>query len=295
MRTLRFQTRLPTGQVEQLNIESERVLIGSGAHCEIRLPEAEARVEHVLIELGPAGVFARALNFEPPPMINNVPFTQAPLPPGAMLGITGTQIYIEILEGNQGQPGQPGQQEKKKSPLMLIALLLMIPAGGYLFLGEETAANNGPDNRPQPPELWNPPTNQCARANERAQALGFARERMGLADAKRERRPFHVQDGIAAVPLYEMAAACFRAGADPASGQLAEESAKYLRREMTDDFRMRRVRLDHSLSIDDFASAQREVRILLQFVEGKQGEYVTWLSNLERKLKLKIGELKENK
>ena len=77
MRVLRFQTRLPTGQVEQLSIESERVLIGSGAHCEIRLPLAEARVEHVLVELGPAGVFARALNFEPPPTINNVPFTQA--------------------------------------------------------------------------------------------------------------------------------------------------------------------------------------------------------------------------
>ena len=56
MRVLKFQTRLPTGQIEQLSIESERVLIGSGAHCEIRLPLAEARVEHVLIELGPAGV-----------------------------------------------------------------------------------------------------------------------------------------------------------------------------------------------------------------------------------------------
>ncbi|MBX3225726.1 MAG: hypothetical protein KIT84_30885 [Labilithrix sp.] len=294
MRTLRFQTRLPTGQVEQLNIESERVLIGSGAHCEIRLPQAEARVEHVLIELGPAGVFARALNFEPPPTINNVPFTQAPLPPGAMLGITGTQIYIEVLEG-ANQPGAPGAEEKKKSPVMLIALLLMLPAGGYLFLGGDDVSAEREDNRPQPPELWGPPVNQCARAKDRNEAVGYARERMGLADAKRERRPFHVQDGIAAVPLYEAAAACFRAGADPASGQLAEESAKYLRREMTDDFRMRRVRLDHALSIDDFSSAQREVRILLQFVEGKQGEYVTWLSNLERKLKLKIGELKENK
>lgn len=289
MRTLRFQTRLPSGQIEQLNIESERVLIGSGAHCEIRLPEAEARVEHVLIELGPAGVFARALNFEPPPMINNVPFTQAPLPPGAMLGVGGTQIYIEVLEGPQGQPGAPGAQEKKKSPLMLIALLIMIPAGGYLFLGEEGVVSNSRPERPPPPELWSPPANQCARASDRAQAMSFARERMSLADAKRERRPFHVQDGINAVPLYEMAAACFRAGNDPASGQLAEESAKYLRREMTDDFRTRRVRLDHALSIDDFASAQREVRILLQFVEGKQGDYVTWLSNLERKLKLKIG------
>ena len=292
MRVLKFQTRLPTGQIEQLSIESERVLIGSGAHCEIRLPLAEARVEHVLIELGPAGVFARALSFEPPPTINNVPFTQAPLPPGAMLGVSGTQIYIEIVEG--AQAGGALQQKKKSSPIMLIALLLMLPAAGYLFLGDEEGfAGEAEPERPQPPELWAPPVTQCPQA-DRAAALGFARERMAIADAKRERRPFHVQDGVSAVPTYEMAAACFRAGGDVASGNLADESAKYLRREMTDDFRMRRVRLDHALATEDYVSAQKEVRVLLQFVEGKSGDYVTWLSNLERKLKLKVGEAANN-
>jgi hypothetical protein len=286
MRVLKFQTRLPTGQLEQLSIESERVLIGSGAHCEIRLPLAEARVEHVLIELGPAGVFARALSFEPPPTINNVPFTQAPLPPGAMLGVGGTQIHIEVLES--AAAGGAQQQKKKSSPVMLIALLLMIPAAGYLFFGSDEGFIEPKVTKPQPPELWGPPAGQCPQA-DRAAALGFARERMAIADAKRERRPFHVQDGVSAVPTYETAAACFRAGGDQASGNLADESAKYLRREMTDDFRMRRVRLDHALATEDYVSAQKEVRVLLQFVEGKSGDYVTWLSNLERKLKLKVG------
>jgi hypothetical protein len=286
MRALKFQTRLPTGQIEQLSIESERVLIGSGAHCEIRLPLAEARVEHVLVELGPAGVFARALSFEPPPTINNVPFTQAPLPPGALLGVSGTQIYIEILEG--AAAGAAQQLKKKSNPIILIALLLMLPGAGLLFFGDDEALRGPEPPRPQPPELWLPATGQCPQP-DRAAALGFARERMAIADAKRERRPFHVQDGVSAVPTYEVAAACFRAGGDPTSGNLADESAKYLRREMTDDFRMRRVRLDHALATEDYVSAQKEVRVLLQFVEGKSGEYVTWLSNLERKLKLKVG------
>ncbi len=290
MRVLKFQTRLPTGQVEQLSIESERVLIGSGAHCEIRLPQAEARVEHVLIELGPAGVFARALSFEPPPMINNVPFTQAPLPPGAVLGVTGTQIYIEVVEG--AGAGGTQQKEKKASPLMLVALLLIVPGALYLFFGSDEAAGGAAEQNPQPPELWDAPKTQCPHSGP--QALGFARERMAIADAKRERRPFHVQDGVSAVPAYELAAACFRAGGDPASGNLADESGKYLRREMTDDFRMRRVRLDHALNTEDYVSAQKEVRVLLQFTEGKPGEYVTWLSNLDRKLKLKVGSA-ENK
>ncbi|HVJ94727.1 MAG TPA: hypothetical protein VM580_33300 [Labilithrix sp.] len=287
MRVLKFQTRLPTGQVEQVTIESERVLIGSGAHCEIRLPLAEAGVEHVLVELGPAGVFAHALNFEPAPTINNVPFTQAPLPPGAVLGVSGTQIFIEIAEVAAG--GAQQLQKKKSSPITLIALLLIIPSAAYLFVGsDEGLVPQAPKPAPQPPDLWAAPTAQCPQADQ-ALALGFARERMAIADAKRERRPFHVQDGVSAVPLYEVAAACFRAGGDPASANLADESAKYLRHEMTDDFRMRRVRLEHALATEDYVSAQKEVRVLLQFVEGKSGDYVTWLSNLERKLKLKIG------
>lgn len=289
MRVLKFQTRHATGQIDQLSIESERVLIGSGAHCEIRLPLAEARVEHVLIELGPAGVFARALNFEPPPMINNVPFTQAPLPPGAVLGISGTQILIEIVEGAGAAGGDVLQAKKKSSPITIIAAMIMIPAAGFLLFGPEETGD-GAVVHPNPPELWAAPGGQCPHATDRGQALSFAREKMAIADAKRERRPFHVQDGVSAVPTYETAAACFRAGGDAASGNLAEESSKYLRREMTDDFRMRRVRLDHDLATEDYVSAQKEVRVLLQFVEGKSGEYVTWLSNLERKLKLKIGE-----
>jgi hypothetical protein len=283
MRFLKFQTRLPTGQVEALSVESERVLVGSGAHCEIRLPIDQGRVEHVLVELGPAGVFVRALSFEPPPTMNGVPFTQAPLPPGAVLGISGTQIYIEVAEG---AAGGALQQKKKSSPVMLLALLLMVPAGGYLFLVDD-APGESKSTKPDAPDLWGPPVAACPYHGP--QALGFAREKMAVADAKRERRPFHVQDGVSAVPVYESAGACFRAGGDNPSANLADEAGKYLRREMTEDFRTRRVRLDHALATEDYVSAQKEVWVLLQFVEGKSGDYVTWLSNLDRKIKLKVG------
>ena len=283
MRTLKFQIRQHTGHVDQLSMEAERVLIGSGAHCEIRLPVDQARVEHVLIELGPAGIFARALSFEPPPTINNIPFQQAPLPPGAMLGVGGCQIYVELTDG----VGTAGGPKKKPSPIMYLAVAIIVPLGLYTILGDD-GAEGGPKASPkQAPELWQAPVSSCPYSG--GQALAFAREKMAVADAKRERRPFHVQDGVQAVPTYEAAAVCFRAGGDAPSGNLAEESAKFLRRDITDDFRTRRVRLDHALTIEDYVSAQKEVRVLLQFTEGKSGDYVTWLSNLERKLKLKAG------
>lgn len=284
MRVLSFQIRLPSGQVDQLTVEGERVLVGSGAHCEIRLPVDQARVEHVLLELGPAGAFVRALSFEPPPTINNVPFQQAPLPPGAVLGVGGCQIWVEAREA-----AGPQTKSKKKggtSPITLLAVVLMIPAVFYLFVYEPPAEDETGVTR-TPPELWGPPVAACPYAG--TQALAFAREKMAVADAKRERRPFHVQDGVQAVPTYETAGACFRAGGDAATASLADESARFLRHDMTDDFRARRVRLEHTLKTEDYKAAQKEVRILLQFTEGKTGDYVTWLSDLERKLKLKIG------
>jgi hypothetical protein len=284
MRTLKFQVRLHTGQVDQLSMEAERALVGSGAHCEIRLPVDQARVEHVLIELGPAGIFARALNFDPPPTINNIPFQQAPLPPGAVLGVGGCQILVEVAEGAVGTAAGP---KKKTSPMMYIAMAIIVPVGMYSILADDPNEGAPRASPKQAPELWQGQVTSCPYTG--GQALAFAREKMALADAKRERRPFHVQDGVQAVPTYEAASVCFRAGGDAQSATLAEESAKFLRRDITDDFRTRRVRLDHALAIEDYVSAQKEVRVLLQFCEGKSGDYVTWLSNLERKLKLKVG------
>lgn len=281
MRSLRFQIRDAQGRVDSLVVEGDRALLGSGAHCELRLPVDEARVEHVLIEQGPAGIFARALSFEPSPTINNVPFQQAPLPPGATLGIGNVQILIDTTEG----AGAGGPAKKRGSPLAVVALLIMGPAAAYLILSDDDV--NAPPKPPPrtAPELWEAPITACTFQG--GQALAFARERMAVADAKRERRPFHVQDGVQAVPIYETAAACFRTGGDPGSAGLADDSAKFLRREMNDDFRTRRVRLEHALSVDDTVSAQKEVRVLLQFTENKSGDYVTWLSNLDRRLKLK--------
>jgi len=284
MHVLKFQTRLATGQVEQLTIETERVLIGSGAHCEIRLPLDQARIEHILLEAHPQGLFVRALSFEPPPTINNVPFTQAPLPPGAVLGVTGTQIFVEVAEGGAG--GKGDEKKKGSSKVGLLALMVMIPAA-YMFLFDDGDTEQTKATTKPPPELWAAPVTQCPYNGQ--QATAFARERMAVADAKRERRPFHVQDGVSAVPVYELAGACFRAGGDGMSAKLAEDSAQFLRREMNDDFRTRRVRLEHALNTQDYVSAQKEVRTLLQFVEGKQGEWVTWLQNLDRQLKLKVG------
>ncbi len=287
MRILRFQIQYPTGQQEQINIEHERALIGSGAHCDIRLPLDQAAVEHVLIEVGANGnVFARALSFEPPPTMNGIPFTQAPLPAETLLGVGQVQIYAQAADIAGG--GIQTQQKKAgTSPMTVIAVLMMIPAAGYLFFFDQPT-DTVVTKPPKEPDLWSAPITSCPQPSA-DQALALAREKRQVADAKRERRPFHVQDGVAAVPLYELAAVCFRSGGDVESSNQAYASANALRKELTDDYRTQRVRLEHALSVNDGKSAQRQVKILLAFTEGKPGDYVTWLSNWDRRLKVKLG------
>ena len=284
---LKFQIRYPNGQLEQINIEHERALIGSGAHCDIRLPIDQAAVEHVLVEVGAGGnVFAHALSFEPAPTMNNIPFTQAPLPAETLLGVGQVQIYAQAadLAGGMVQT-----QEKKSgaSPITVIAILLMIPAVAYLFF-VDPPPDDVATKPPKEPDLWGAVVTACPQPGG-DQALALAREKRSVADAKRERRPFHIQDGVAAVPMYELASACFRAGGDIDSSNQANAAANALRRELSDDYRTQRVRLEHAISVQDGKTAQRQVRILLAFTEGKPGDYVTWLSNLDRRLKMKLG------
>jgi hypothetical protein len=283
---LRFQIRHPNGQVEHLNVDGERVLIGSGAHCEIRLPIDQASVEAVLVQRSAGGVYAQALSFEPPPTINNAPFSQAPLQAESALGVGSVQIFVTIADAAQGE-AVIGKKQQKTSPLTLVLVVACALVAAYYFLMQDE--DKGPAAQPtQVPDLWETPVAACPQAAPE-QAMARARESAAVADARRERRPFHVQDGVAAVPLYEVASVCFRQGGDPVASDESARRAAALRAEMQQDFRTHRVRLDHLLSVKDWVSSRREVRVLLAYMEGKSGDYVTWLSNLDRNLKLKVG------
>ncbi len=287
MSFLRFQIRHPNGQIEQLQVEGERVLIGSGAHCEIRLPIDQASIESVLVQSNAGGVYAQALSFDPPPTINQTPFSQAPLQAESVLGIGQVQIYVTMSDTAAGG-AVVAKKKQQSNPLSYLVLILAAVGGVYYAFFMDPEAGVAAQPR-EIPDLWEAAVGACPQTGSAEQAIALARDKESVGDARRERRPFHVQDGVAAVPLYETAAACFKQGGDMASAQDSTNEAAALRKEMYDDFRTHRVRLDHALQIQDFVTARKEVRTLLAFLEGRQGDYVTWLSNLDRKLKLKVG------
>lgn len=286
MRALKFQVRYPDGRGEEFVVDAERVLIGSGAHCEIRLPVDQAAIEHVLVQLGGAGAVAEARSFSPPPTLNGSPFSKVQLMPDAVLGVGSVQIVVSVVEV-AGEAGLVHKKQEKTSPFTYILAAIAVPISLYVILSDNGDAATGAPPK-EFPQLFDAPITSCPQQAPE-QAAAFASDKLALANARRERRAFHVQDGVAAVPLYEQAAACFKSGGDPEAAKEAEQAATDLRTQVEEDYRMHRVRLEHAMAVKDWRTSQKEVRVLLDFTEGKQGEYVTWLSTVDRRLQLKYG------
>lgn len=281
MSTLRFQIQHSNGRQEVVTVEAERALIGSGAHCEIRLPIDQAQVEHILVQVGTGGIFVQALSFEPSPTIASVPFTQAPLPPDAVLGVNATQMLVALVDAGVGT----GRKENKTNPMIVIAGLAGIGLAGYMFLA---ADEEGPAVAPQEtPALWDPAPITCSRGG--VEAKTWADERRSLADSKRARRMFHARDGVDAVPLYDEAAACYDKGGDPQTATQMRDLSKDLRKETEDDYKTHRMRLEHARTVGDLETARKEVKVLLEMTTGKTGPYIEYLNQLDRELRQKLG------
>ena len=51
------------------------------------------------------------------------------------------------------------------------------------------------------------------------------------------------------------------------------------------------MRLEHAVDVRDLRTAQKEVKVLLAMLSGQTGPYVVWLSNLDRRLAIKLGKV----
>jgi hypothetical protein len=286
---LRFHLRHPDGRAEVLTVDSDRVLIGSGAHCEIRLPGEQAAVEHVEVTMTAGGAYAQARALDRLPTINGVEFMQTPVLDSAVLGIGAVQIQVSVVQ-IEDNPNVIKKKTEKTSPLTYVLALVAAPLALYVIFADEGSSST--KKMPaEKPELWTEAVKTCpVQAQDQAGAL--ASEKWVLAEGKAERRPFRVQDGVQAVPLYETAAACFRTAGDEERAKSAGDSATTLREKVNEDYRAHQVRLEHALSVNDLPMAHREVKILIAFTEGQPGPYVEWLSNVDRQLQLKLGEKK---
>jgi hypothetical protein len=282
MGLMQFDIRYPTGQRESIVVEGERALIGSGSHCDVRLPMDQAAYENVLVESVGGTLRAESTSETQQATINGMPLTAAMLNADSVLGLGRIRLFVNFVPDlSDGGALVSSKKKKESSPLVQVGLVAMFVMGGYLLLAEKDSSITPPPA--EAPELFPSSSATCPQA-EPIQALAFAKERIDLGDAKRERLPFVVQEGVAAVGLYEQAAACFNKGGSEAQAKDATDSAETLKRDLTDDFRARRIRLSHLLTVQDYDLAKKDVAVLRALLEDRKGIYSTWLDTVSRQL-----------
>jgi hypothetical protein len=297
MEPLRFNVHHLGGRREELIIEGETIRIGSGAHCEVRLPLDQARFEHVIVRVAAHGAVVTARAFDPAPTLDGIVFTETTLPPRAVLGIHQSTIEVSTVARSIGAPVAE-QRRPSQHVRPAVILVLGVAAAGVIFANKPRSRGAG-DEAPPAPALFAAEPTACPRSSAEA-AQAIAEAKLDLATIKRERSPFHPEDGVLAVPLYEMAAACFRVAVDPEKEREATSAAAQLKARVEDEFRMHQVRLQYALKAKDWTMAQDAVRTLRDFAlttetgdgasqRGAHASYAVWLSNLDRKIELSHG------
>jgi hypothetical protein len=278
--------RKPTGFEESITAHCERVLIGSGAHCEVRLPVEHAAVEHVELTIVNGRVYARARAFDPAPTLGGSPLVQGFVEPGAEIGLGALRLTASLSD-DLG----PKKAEKAAARSGSARMIGMAAVGLVLAIVAAQAArkaNDGVARAGNAPPLWSATAATCPQSAP-TQALALADERRRTAEGKRERRPFHVQDGVAAVAIFQTASACYGVGGDAAQASSTAQAATELRGKVDEDYHAHQVRLEHALEVKDMPTARHEVAALRALTEGLSGPYVGWLSDLERALRPATG------
>ena len=278
--------RIPDEPVRHLTIDAETALVGSGAHCEVRLAADDANREHLELRAEAGGVFAIARSQKPPPLLNGVPFAQGKLLRDAIVRVGRAELTAAAVETHLS-PQATSKRTRSPKSVVHVAGAVGFPLAFYWLL------TMNPDERTLPAPVTPPPLfgetrpARCPENDGRAAAT-LASKALLEAQSGRERAPFDAEDGIAAVASFERAAACLETAFGKRAGESASNAATALRGELEDEFHVHRVRLERALATKRYEDARTEVRLLLTFVGKKSSDYRRWLSDLDRQIELKF-------
>lgn len=275
--TLRIEVQR-RGKVERYDLSPAPALIGSASHCDVRLSPDEAAECHLVLEPRPGGVLVRAIAREPPCTRDGQSFTELILEGGGSLKLGALTLTLTLVEP-QAKSTARGSALQNVRQLLLLALLFL---AAYFVLWTPEPPRALDSAQPAPP-LFAEGEPRCPHA-EPAMAQAFAEEQHVAADSKRERSPFDARDGVEAVPLYQLAIACFEAAGDGELARELREKTGELRQKMEDELHTRHVRLEWFIGRAKYGDALREVKRLRSMLARSSDDYGQWLSMVEREL-----------
>jgi hypothetical protein len=275
---LRFRIERAGGAVEELEVDAPRALLGSGAHCEVRLGAHEAAPEHLLVRCTPKGLEAVRREVQAVTLLNGVPFVRGPIADGARFSIGELRVMIE----RTGSVRARAKAREQRSSRLLVTALSIASVAALVTLLLEPAAGGAIAPPPLTPALWSASDAQdCARAaRDEAHELGRMHWRAAL--MKQERSPYHLEDAMTAVGLFQRAAACFEAAGDQTRRKNADREFERLLLRLEADHHRRRVLLERAIEQRDWRTAAREAGALQKLLGDRHAQYTSWLQSVER-------------
>jgi len=287
---LQLAVRYPDGRRQQLTVDAPTALVGSGSHCEIRLPPEDAAVEQLRLSLDAAGIFGQVRNLERSVTLNGVPFLEGRVLPDSLIMIGRVELVVSLVETVVAR----GQAKKKDPSSSAIYALGVVgfPLGFYLVLTQGSVSDALP-SEVEPPPLFAAASAQRCPEPERDAALAIATEELRRAETARERAPFSGQDAVGAVAAFQRAATCFAVAEAPARATDASHQAEALKRGVEAEFHVHRVRLERALATKSYEEARTEVRLLLAYTGRRSDAYSSWLLSLDRQIELKFAGKKQ--
>lgn len=279
---LRFDVYNGDVKVDSLTVANDRVLVGSGAHCDVRLPATECASEQAVIE-GFAGAIRISIkSTRPPVFVDGRRVDEGATVLGSILTIGATSLHIALTASIDAGAKLPAGESRRSLLVVGVGFVALLGLG-YLWLG----AGGGPRQALPPTKIWDDAPSVCP-ATDPTEAAAMAQVKLANAEARAQRHPFYLAEGVEAVRLYGVASACLRLVGPEAKGEAddARDAGRELRQRIDMDYRVRRLRLEYALSRKDIPTVASEVSMLRELLAGKSGPYAEWLNHLGRTMKV---------
>jgi hypothetical protein len=273
-------TIVTAGRKQKLVVDSLTAKVGSGAHCEVRLPADEAAVEQLQLWLRADGVYGEARALDPASSLGGAAFVRGRLWPESVLHIGRVELRVARIEPHRTAAARTGLA-RGSSRLIYALGGVGIPLG--ILCAGPALRDTPTDWNIAPQTLWaaDAPV-RCAP--ETGSELALAESLRASAESYRERAPFSPRDGVQAVELFSRAAACYDLAALAPRAEQAHADAARLKLELERQFHVHQVRLERALTTRQYDQAKRETRILRSFADRRGGAFFDWLATLDRQI-----------
>jgi hypothetical protein len=273
------------GVIQVLEVQADRALLGSGAHCDLRLAPDEAAVEQLTIEARDEQVYATVRALEPACRLNGAPFLEGRLSPDSLLELGGVTLRVTLAELKDA--ARPAKKASSQTHPAVQGLgLVAVAAGLYYVLDKPVEQASALAQTVNPPALFAAAQPRCPQGDAEA-ARSLADQEREDAESKAERAPFYPSDGLHAVHLYERSAACHEQAGDGEAARDARDAAARLKRQLEDELHVRHLRLERFLVQAKYDEVWRELQMVSEFVADKSHPYAHWLSAVKREIEVR--------